>query len=187
MFNYIDSKIKGLAICYTIAGIIGSIAGAIYYFIHGVALIGFLILIFGILASWIGSFMLYGFGELISKTTNIEENIKKIQSLTPSQNSNQNDKNNDIPDKVKTPNADYVDNSIEEISIINDPIRFKIANFQPAYNNKLIGKIMQIEHVTNADISPEGILSCYYDDTIKTPSDIAALKEVIKANCKIDL
>lgn len=46
---------------------------------------------------------------------------------------------------------------------------------------------MQIEHVTNADISPEGILTCYYDDTIKTPSDIAALKEVIKANCKIDL
>ena len=62
MFDNIDSKIKGLAVLYTIAGIIGSIAGASYYFIHGVALIGFLILIFGILASWIGSFMLYGFG-----------------------------------------------------------------------------------------------------------------------------
>lgn len=109
MFDNIDSKIKGLAVLYTIAGIIGSIAGASYYFIHGVALIGFLILIFGILASWIGSFMLYGFGELISKTTKIEENIKKLQSLTPSQNSNQNDKNNDIPGKEETPNADYID------------------------------------------------------------------------------
>lgn len=109
MFDNIDSKIKGLAVLYTIAGIIGSIAGASYYFIHGVALIGFLILIFGILASWIGSFMLYGFGELISKTTKIEENIKKLQSLTPSQNSNQNDKNNDIPGKEETPNTDYID------------------------------------------------------------------------------
>lgn len=53
--------------------------------------------------------MLYGFGELISKTTKIEENIKKLQSLTPSQNSNQNDKNNDIPGKEETPNADYID------------------------------------------------------------------------------
>lgn len=46
---------------------------------------------------------------------------------------------------------------------------------------------MQIEHVINADISPDGIISCYYDNTIKTPSDIATLKELIKANCKIDL
>lgn len=109
MFNNIDRKIKGLAVFYTIVGIIGSIIGAILYWINNAILIGFVILIFGILASWIGSFMLYGFGELISKTTKIEENIKKLQSLTPSQNSNQNDKNNDIPGKEETPNADYID------------------------------------------------------------------------------
>lgn len=185
MFDNIDSKIKGLAVLYTIAGIIGSIAGASYYFIHGVALIGFLILIFGILASWTGSFVLYGLGELINKSSNIEEGINKLQKVC--QNSNQNNKCNGIPGKVKTPNTDYVDNSIEEISIINTPIRFKIVNFQPSYNDKLIGKIMQIEHIINADISPDGIISCYYDNTIKTPSDIATLKELIKANCKIDL
>lgn len=109
MFNNIDRKIKGLATFYTFAGIIGSIVGAIYFWAYGVVWMGFIILIFGILASWIGSFMLYGFGELISKTTKIEENIKKLQSLTPSQNSNQNDKNNDIPGKEETPNADYID------------------------------------------------------------------------------
>ncbi|UKI52362.1 MAG: hypothetical protein L6V79_02385 [Clostridium sp.] len=70
MFDNIDSKIKGLAVLYTIAGIIGSIAGASYYFIHGVALIGFLILIFLVyLHPGSALFMLYGFGELISKTT----------------------------------------------------------------------------------------------------------------------
>lgn len=187
MFNNIDRKIKGLAVFCTIVGIIGSFIGTIYFWINDAVLIGFIVLICGILASWIGSFMLYGFGELISKSSNIEEGIKRLQFLTVGQNSNQSNKCNGIPGKVKTTNADYVDNSIEEISIINTPIRFKIVNFQPSYNDKLIGKIMQIEHVINADISPDGIISCYYDNTIKTPSDIATLKELIKANCKIDL
>lgn len=185
MFNNIERKIKGLAFFYTIVGIIGSIIGAIFYWVNSDILTGFIILIFGILASWTGSFVLYGLGELINKSSNIEEGINKLQKVC--QNSNQNNKCNGIPGKVKTPNTDYVDNSIEEISIINTPIRFKIVNFQPSYNDKLIGKIMQIEHVINADISPDGIISCYYDNTIKTPSDIATLKELIKANCKIDL
>lgn len=107
MFDNIDSKIKGLAVLYTIAGIIGSIAGASYYFIHGVALTGFIILIFGILASWTGSFVLYGLGELISKSSNIEEGINKLQKVC--QNSNQNNKCNGIPGKEETPNADYID------------------------------------------------------------------------------
>lgn len=181
MFDNIDSKIKGLAVLYTIAGIIGSIIGAIFYWVNDAILIGFIILILGILASWIGSFVLYGLGELISKSSSIEEEIKKLQSLTACQNSNQNNKYTDIPRKIKTTNADYVDNSIAEISIINTPIRFKIANFQPSYNDKLIGKIMQIEHITNVDISPEGLLTCYYDDTIKTPSDVLSLKKLIKS------
>ena len=212
MFNNIDRKIKGLAVFCTIVGIIGSFIGTIYFWINDAVLIGFIVLICGILASWIGSFMLYGFGELISKSSNIEEGIKRLQFLTVGQNSNQSNKYNDLLCKVnkdivndffdehltqsarnenavkgKATNSTYDDNSIKEISTSNILIRFKISKFQPAYNNKLIGKIMQIEHVTNADISPEGILTCYYDDTIKTPSDIAALKEVIKANCKIDL
>jgi len=180
LFNNIDKNIKELATFYAIVGILGSIAGAVYFWISHIVLMGFIVLICGILASWIGSLLLYGFGELISKSSNIEEGIKKLQSLTACQNSNQNDKNNDIPDKVKATNADYNDNSIEKVSISNAPIRFKIANFQPSYNDKLIGKIMQIEHVINADISSDGIISCYYDDTIRTPSDILSLKELIK-------
>lgn len=234
MFNNIDRKIKGLAVFYTIVGIIGSIIGAIFYWVNDAILIGFLILIFGILASWIGSFMLYGFGELISKSSNIEERIKKLQFLTVCQNSNQNNKYNDLLCKVnedivnklfkehliqvahnedsvkeettnvdcdiktvkeettnvdcniktvkeETTNADCDIKTIKEISTNNILIRFKIANFQPSYNDKLIGRVLQIEHVTNADISPEGILTCYYDDTIKTPSDVLSLKKLIKS------
>lgn len=206
MFNNIDRKIKGLAVFYTIVGIIGSIIGAILYWINNAILIGFIILILGILASWIGSFVLYGLGELISKSSNIEEGIKKLQFLTVCQNSNQSNKYNDLLCKVnedivnelfkehliqvahnedsvkeETTNADCDIKTIKEISTNNILIRFKIANFQPSYNDKLIGRVLQIEHVTNADISPEGILTCYYDDTIKTPSDVLSLKKLIKS------
>lgn len=220
MFNNIDRKIKGLAVFYTIVGIIGSIIGAILYWVNGDVLTGFIILILGILASWIGSFVLYGLGELISKSSNIEEGIKRLQFLTVCQNSNQSNKYNDLLCKVnedivnelfkehltqaarnedtvkeetnnvdcdiktvkeETTNADCDIKTIKEISTNNILIRFKIANFQPSYNDKLIGKIMQIEHVTNADISPEGLLTCYYDDTIKTPSDVLSLKKLIKS------
>lgn len=234
MFNNIDRKIKGLAVFYTIVGIIGSIIGAIFYWVNGDILTGFIILIFGILASWTGSFVLYGLGELISKSSNIEEGIKRLQFLTVCQNSNQSNKYNDLLCKVnedivnelfkehltqaarnedtvkeetnnvdcdiktikeettnadcdiktvkeETTNADCDIKTIKEISTNNILIRFKIANFQPSYNDKLIGKIMQIEHVTNADISPEGLLTCYYDDTIKTPSDVLSLKKLIKS------
>lgn len=220
MFNNIDRKIKGLAVFYTIVGIIGSIIGAILYWINNAILIGFVILIFGILASWTGSFVLYGLGELISKSSNIEDGIKRLQFLTVCQNSNQSNKYNDLLCKVnedivnelfkehltqaarnedtvkeettnadcdiktvkeETTNADCDIKTIKEISTNNILIRFKIANFQPSYNDKLIEKIMQIEHVTNADISPEGLLTCYYDDTIKTPSDVLSLKKLIKS------
>lgn len=220
MFNNIDRKIKGLAVFYTIVGIIGSIIGAILYWINNAILIGFIILILGILASWIGSFVLYGLGELISKSSNIEEGIKRLQFLTVCQNSNQSNKYNDLLCKVnedivnelfkehliqiahnedsvkeettnvdcniktvkeETTNADCDIKTIKEISTNNILIRFKIANFQPSYNDKLIGRVLQIEHVTNADISPEGILTCYYDDTIKTPSDVLSLKKLIKS------
>ena len=220
MFNNIDRKIKGLAVFYTIVGIIGSIIGAILYWINNAILIGFIILILGILAAWIGSFVLYGLGELISKSSNIEEGIKRLQFLTVCQNSNQSNKYNDLLCKVnediinelfkehltqaarnedtvkeetnnvdcdiktvkeETTNADCDIKTIKEISTNNILIRFKIANFQPSYNDKLIGKNMQIEHVTNADISPEGLLTCYYDDTIKTPSDVLSLKKLIKS------
>lgn len=45
MFNNIERKIKGLAFFYTIVGIIGSIIGAIFYWVNSDILTGFIILI----------------------------------------------------------------------------------------------------------------------------------------------
>ncbi|MBQ7224930.1 MAG: hypothetical protein IJX06_05205 [Clostridia bacterium] len=79
MFKNIDKKIKGVAIICTIAGCILSIIYAINYWSNNLILEGFLTLLFGCLFSWIGSFVLYGFGELITQTTNIAKGNPKMQ------------------------------------------------------------------------------------------------------------
>ncbi len=55
-----------------------------------------------------------------------------------------------------------------------------ISNFQSYHKDWLFDKIKEIEHVTNVDISPVGVITCYYDDNVKTPSDVSSLKELIK-------
>ena len=74
MFNNIGNKIKGLAVLFTIIGIIAScILGFLTLFIVMNFLWTILIIVVGCLLSWVGSFLLYGFGELVSKTA---ENTK---------------------------------------------------------------------------------------------------------------
>ena len=73
MFDNIGEKIKTLAKVLCWIGIIASVVGAIalwaqnsrYY--NTIAL-GFGVLIGGAVGSWIGSFFMYGFGELIEET-----------------------------------------------------------------------------------------------------------------------
>ena len=85
MFDNIGGKIKGLARFVCWAGIIIS---AIYALIlwtspagqgnSGSAfLTGLMILAIGGLASWVGSFFVYGFGELIERAVSIDEQMKR--------------------------------------------------------------------------------------------------------------
>ena len=70
MFDNIAGKIKGLAVFITWVGIIGSIiSGLAYIFtVPAYAFVGLIIMIVGSISSWIGSFTLYGFGQLIENT-----------------------------------------------------------------------------------------------------------------------
>ncbi len=77
MFNNIGNKIKGLAVLFTVIGIFAScILGFLTLIIvrnSSRILWTIFIIVVGCLLSWVGSFLLYGFGELVSKTT---ENTK---------------------------------------------------------------------------------------------------------------
>lgn len=99
MFKNIGKKIKTLAVVIFIFELIGvfilglitmiggaaasSIMGSNGVGVAGVTGVfgGILIWIVGFLSSWIGSFFLYGFGELIDKTAENAQNTKRIADL----------------------------------------------------------------------------------------------------------
>lgn len=70
MFHNIGGKIKGLALIITLISILGSIAGGIAMIAIDEDLIalGVIIIIVGPLISWISSFMLYAFGQLVQNS-----------------------------------------------------------------------------------------------------------------------
>lgn len=83
MYSNIGNKIKTLAkiVCIIIA-IVWIIVGFILIFDRYssplVRLVGFLSIIIGPLLSWISSFLLYGYGELIEQNAEIEREIKRL-------------------------------------------------------------------------------------------------------------
>ena len=86
MFENIGGKIKALAQVVCWIGIIASVICGIIMMTIGEAgfnLVGFLIMILGSLFSWIGSFMTYGFGQLIENTDTlvVEKTNKVIETI----------------------------------------------------------------------------------------------------------
>lgn len=84
MFQNIGGKIKGLAKVAFCIGAIASVILGLFLLISGEGIIGdvcFIIgpvfLILGPILSWLSSFVLYGFGELVDCVSNINEQIKK--------------------------------------------------------------------------------------------------------------
>ncbi len=86
MFDNIGGKIKTLAAVTCGLGIAASIIGAIALWAqsspyNSTTSAGVLVLVLGSLASWIGSFFTYGFGELIENTTKIHEDNIELQKM----------------------------------------------------------------------------------------------------------
>ncbi len=82
MYANVGGKIKGLAKVMAWVGIIASIilgistmvmAGQSYYAMPGI-LSGLVIMVLGSLGAWISSWVLYGFGEVVEKVSEIARN-----------------------------------------------------------------------------------------------------------------
>ena len=78
MYDNIGKKLKGFAktifaIC-LIASVIGGIA--IMAIDGDLAIIGIIVMAVGILVSWISTWFLYGFGEIVDKVCDIEKNTR---------------------------------------------------------------------------------------------------------------
>ena len=77
MFEDIGNKIKTLAAVICALGVIASVIIGVSLSKGSVA-IGFFIILFGIIISWCGTFLLYGFGELIDQTRQINKKLDRI-------------------------------------------------------------------------------------------------------------
>jgi len=82
MFDDIGGKIKGLAKLYCWTGIIASVIGGIGLMVSAedgtLLIIGVLVVGLGSVASWVSSFVLYGFGELVDSTESIYYLVHKM-------------------------------------------------------------------------------------------------------------
>lgn len=96
MFQNIGKKIKTLAKVICWVGIICSIVGGVVMAISGVGILrydaasgvgaivgGLLTAVLGALFSWIGSFMMLGFGEIVEKVNEIAENTRPQYGRNP--------------------------------------------------------------------------------------------------------
>ena len=80
MFNDIGKKIKGLAVALFAIEAIFSFIGGLVLMADGddeKVAVGFLIMVGGVLFSWISSWFLYGFGEIIDKLQDVERNTRQ--------------------------------------------------------------------------------------------------------------
>ena len=86
MFTNIGNKIKKLAKIVCWVGIILSILASISMFIAAASgqvdpitavTTGIVAVVVGVLVSWIGCFLLYGFGELVDNSTKMREMMEK--------------------------------------------------------------------------------------------------------------
>lgn len=73
MFDNIGGKIKGAASFISVSGIIASIIAGVDLVSKETVIVGLIIIIVGSLFSWVGSFLLYGFGQLVENSDIIAE------------------------------------------------------------------------------------------------------------------
>ena len=82
MYDNISGKIKTLAMVQCFIGAGFSIIAGFVLLLGKEGLLGLLVMVLGAVSSWIFSFLIYGFGELIEKTAQIERNTRIAQKGT---------------------------------------------------------------------------------------------------------
>ena len=132
MFENIGAKIMGLATIISIFGITGSIVvGFGVMFSSGntdeaSAGVGFGIMIIGSLISWVGGFLLYGFGELIEQTTVNAEATRELLNLYKKE----------MKDQVSE------ENKSSASPVINETIKIEKSNIPVKVHKNNDGKII---------------------------------------------
>ena len=80
MFNNIGKKLKVVAVVFCWIGIIASVVYGIILINNYQEVVGAVTIVVGALSSWIGSFALYGFGQLVENSDLQTERMWKVQT-----------------------------------------------------------------------------------------------------------
>ena len=80
MFNNIGKKLKVVAVVFCWIGIVASVVFGIILIDDYDEVVGAVTLVVGVLSSWIGSFALYGFGQLVENSDLQTERMWKAQT-----------------------------------------------------------------------------------------------------------
>ncbi len=107
MFDNAGGSIKLAAKIFTWIGSIGYVIAGIWLMSYDLFEIGVPILIFGPISSWLSNLLVYGFGELIEKTTEIAENTAHLRPVQKAEKQVVNEA------EIKTTNNHY---------IVNEPV-----------------------------------------------------------------
>ena len=104
MYDNIGGKIKGLAkATFIVEAIAAAITGISLMVVEEDLIpVGLLVMLVGPIVAWVSSWLLYGFGELIDKTSKIEENTRR------------NGNDNILGENVKTVSFSTINNESEE-------------------------------------------------------------------------
>lgn len=130
MFSNIGGKIKTLAQVVTWVGIIASVITGLILVSEDddLILIGLLVMVAGSLTFWISSFLLYGFGELIVKTTEIAENTRDksaTSQVVQTQTTVHTKTDNDVEEKIELLNKWRAEGLITEEEYQNKMIEVR--------------------------------------------------------------
>ena len=80
MFNNIGEKIKGLAVGMFVIQAVAAFFWAAHIIVEQeMFLLAFLVFIGGLALAWISVCFIYGFGELIDRTTSIDEKLSNLE------------------------------------------------------------------------------------------------------------
>ena len=171
MFSNIGEKIKVLAVVCTIIGCVLSVVIAIVCWCSEIVWAGFVALILGCLVSWIGSFLLYGFGELIVQTNIVARGVQNLQA------------------KLAYRNPRASKNAQQQIAYRNSQAS-RNAQQQIVYRNSEASKKVQQQNVANRERNPffeieNGILKkyCGKETDVTIPDDVTSIGRCAFVGC----
>lgn len=186
MFDNIGKKIKEFAKLITVLGFIGSAIAFFVFLGYRETLTAFIILIAGGLISWIGSFSLYAYGELVDNTKKILENTiinnsekkhipEEDENLSNKDESEKNENGNlnikSIPKETLSSSSTYkVDVEVLEQAFINESDNNKLHTEALSY--------LELGDFTNSIV--------YYNTILKNnPTDAHALIGRVAASLEL--